>query len=540
MPTLALSRVPTMSLVALRKAVDRYLARRKRSPFEYVVLATIAFVLGAMIKYPDRAFGTRSRPDLKNKGSRGYPLIGNLPQILATRQDPLGAILNGHAKYGNTTTMTLPIIGRFISVNTVEDMEYILKTNMENYIKGDLFRRSFSDLLGQGIFTSDGQLWRFHRKTASNIFTTRLYRDLVKGAFRSTAGELATVLSQKMKRGEYADLQKHFHALTLDAFGRLTFGLEFHAISTEGTHEFGDAFDFMTHVTESRSANPFWPWTDLFVPGKKRRIREALATLDKYAAQAIEARRKETADEKEARSRDLLDHFINYEASYDDGSKLTDQELRDVFTNFMIAGRDTTAQGLTWAFYMLLTHPPVLARLREEIDTVFQGSDEYTYEQIVQDLPYAKAVFYETLRLHPPVPKNAKVAVHTDTLPCGVRVDPGDVVSYSNYALARNQDVWGPDAERFNPSRWLVEDPKAKSPFGKFRNESTFKFISFNAGPRICLGQTFATIEALTTMAFLLQKFDFKLAPDHPIPVYKPSVTLPMNNSLLVEVSKRQ
>ncbi|KAG0233648.1 hypothetical protein BGW42_007321 [Actinomortierella wolfii] len=536
MSSLALSRIPTLSLVGLKKAIDRYLAKQKRSPFEYIVLATIAFVVGAMIKYPNRAFGTRNRPDLK--GTPGYPLIGNLPHLLANRSDPLGHIVNGHIKYGNTMTMTVPILGRFISVNTVEDMEYILKTNMENYIKGDLFRRTFSDLLGQGIFTSDGQQWRFHRKTASNIFTTRLYRDLVKGAFRSTAGELATVLEQKMKRGEYANLQKHFHALTLDAFGRLTFGLEFHAISTEGTHEFGDAFDYMTHVTESRSANPFWPWTDPFVPGKKRKIRESLDILNKYAAQAVEARRKETEEEKEARSRDLLDHFINYE--YEDGSKLTDEELRDVFTNFMIAGRDTTAQGLTWSFYMLLTHPPVLAKLREEIDAVFQGSDEFTYEQIVHDLPYAKAVFYETLRLYPPVPKNAKVAVQADVLPCGARVDAGDIVSYSNYALARNQDVWGVDADQFRPERWLIEDPKAKSPFGKFRNESTFKFVSFNAGPRICLGQTFATIEALTTMSFLLQKFEFKLAPDHPIPVYKPSVTLPMNNSLLVEVTKRQ
>ncbi|KAG0260474.1 hypothetical protein DFQ27_003502 [Actinomortierella ambigua] len=527
-----------MSLVALRRSVDLYLARQKRSPFEYIVLATIAFLLGAMIKYPDRAFGTRSRPDLKDKGSRGYPLIGNLPQIFANRHDPLGAILKNHVKYGNTTTATVPIIGRFIAVNTVEDMEYILKTNMENYIKGDLFRRTFSDLLGQGIFTSDGQQWRFHRKTASNIFTTRLYRDLVKGAFRSTAGELATVLEQKMKRGEYADLQKHFHALTLDAFGRLTFGLHFHAISTEGTHEFGDAFDYMTHVTESRSANPFWPWTDPFVPGKKRKIQEAIGILDKYATQAVEARRKETEEEKGTRPRDLLDHFINYEN--DDGSKLTDAELRDVFTNFMIAGRDTTAQGLTWVFYMLMSHPPVLAKLHEEIDAVFQGSDEYTYEQVAHDLPYAKAVFYETLRLYPPVTKNAKVAVEADILPCGVRVDAGDVISYSSYALARNQEVWGADAERFNPDRWLNEDPKAKSPFGKFRNESTFKFNSFNAGPRICLGQTFATLEALTTMAFLLQKFDFKLAPDHPIPVYKPSLTIPMQDPLLVEISKRQ
>ncbi|KAG0231968.1 hypothetical protein BGW41_001986 [Actinomortierella wolfii] len=532
-----LVKIPIMSLVGLRRVVERLFYNRKRSPLEYIVLATLAVVLGAMIKYPDRAIFTRARPDLKKTTLPGYPLLGNLPAMLRRAEDPYNMLHLGMKHFGNKMSMTLPILGRMIFVNDAVSMEHILKTNMENYIKGQVFAFNMSDLLGRGIFVSDGQLWKLHRKTASNIFTTRFYRELVQGAFRRSALELGAALERYMNRGQHVDLQNEFLKLTLDVFGRLTFGLEFNALLTEGTNEFGDAFDYMTAAIDRRVQNPFWFITDRFIPGRRREIREAIATIDRYAAKAIHARRAESAAAREERPKDLLDHFINYQ--HDDGSTLSDTELRDVFTNFMIAGRDTTAQGLTWTFYMLMTHPRVLANLRQEIEAVCGEDDLLTYEMVNQDLPYAKAVFYETLRLYPPVPKNGKVAVNDDVLPDGTRVYKGDIIVYSNYTLGRNIELWGENAERFYPERWLQNDANAKSPFGKFRNESTFKFNSFNAGPRICLGQTFATLEALVTMAYLVQRFEFKLAPDHPIPLPKPSVTLPMQQPLSVQISRR-
>ncbi|KAF9970222.1 hypothetical protein BGZ73_007100 [Actinomortierella ambigua] len=534
------TKVPLMALVGLRRAIERLIYNRKRSPLEYVVLATIAVFLGAMIRYPNRAIFTRARPDLKNSTPPGYPLLGNLPDVLQGGEDQYKMLHLAIKHFGNKMSMTVPILGRMIFINDAESMEHVLKTNMENYIKGQVFAFNMSDLLGRGIFVSDGQLWKFHRKTASNIFTTRLYRELVQGAFKRSALELGAALERYMDRGQYVDLQNEFLKLTLDAFGRLTFGLEFNAVSTEGTNEFGDAFDFMTATIDKRVQNPFWFITDKLIPGRTRQIREAIATIDRYAAKAIQGRRAETPAAREQRPKDLLDHFINYQN--DDGTMLSEVELRDVFTNFMIAGRDTTAQGLTWTFYMLMTHPRVMANLRQELTAVV-GDDlgALTYEMIAQDLPYAKAVFYETLRLYPPVPKNGKVAVSEDVLPDGTRVYKKDLVVYSNYTLGRNVKLWGEDAERYYPERWLQEEAegKGRSPFGKFRNESTFKFNSFNAGPRICLGQTFATLEALVTMAYLVQRYEFRMAPDHPIALPKPSVTLPMQEALRVQVARR-
>lgn len=136
-----------------------------------------------------------------------------------------------------------------------------------------------------------------------------------------------------------------------------------------------------------------------------------------------------------------------------------------------------------------------MKNLVREIDTVLQGSHAYTYETMMHELPYLKAVFHETLRLYPPVPKNVKMVVDDDVLPGGLRVYRGDVIGISSYCLGRNKNVWGEDAEQFVPERWLVdygalpgEGVKANaSPFGKFKAESPYKFTSFNAGPRLCL-----------------------------------------------------
>ncbi|KAG9327690.1 hypothetical protein KVV02_006394 [Mortierella alpina] len=533
----------TVTLVGLSRFIDKQLRKnRKRSPLEYIVLGTLGVLVTAILKYPNRAFLTRARPDLKDKAVWGFPLIGSLPQVLRGIENQLASMNEGFRHFGGAYTMTLPVFGRIIFINSPEQIEYVLKTNFDNYIKGKLFADQLEDLLGKGIFVSDQDAWRFHRKTAANIFTTKLYRQLVQGTFVDTGLDLCTVLEESRIENRSVDLQELFLKLTLDAFGQLTFGLDFKSLLAEGTHEFGDAFDYLTANIDTRIANPFWFITDKIVPGKMNKLNGALGVLNKYAYMAIERRRAESAEEKDARPKDLLDHFINHVA--DDGSKLTDVELRDVFVNFMIAGRDTTAQTLTWQFYSLLTNPRVMNNLLREIEIVFNGSQSYTYEAMMQELPYLKAVFHETLRLYPPVPKNVKVVVEDDYIPGGIRVYKDDVIAMSTWCQGRNTDVWGPDAELFVPERWLVETnlekqmTSNKSPFGKFRSESPYKFTSFNAGPRLCLGQTFATLEGLVTTCLLLQKFTFRLEPGQKPAVPKGSVTLPMLHPLKVLVEK--
>ncbi|KFH68439.1 hypothetical protein MVEG_05254 [Podila verticillata NRRL 6337] len=499
----------TMILVGLKRFIERQIYKSKRSPFEYVVLATLGFLVAAVAKYPNRAFLTRARPDLEKCHAVGYPLLGNMPQLLRNRSDSLNSMNTAFKHFGDVFTLTIPLFGRIILVNSPEIVEHVLKTNFNNYIKGKIFYDQLRDILGHGIFVSDGDAWRFHRKTASNVFTTRLYRQLVEGAFRDSANDLIGVLEHSQKRSQGpVDLQALFLKLTLDAFGKLTFGLEFNAMQSEGSNDFGDAFDYLTADVDARSANPFWFITDKFEPGKSAALSKAIGTLHKWAKMAITARRNETPEAKEARQRDLLDHFYSYTS--DDGSRLDDTTLEEIFINFMIAGRDTTAQQLTWQFYSLMSNPRIMKNLVKEVDLVLQGSDTYTYETIMNELPYMKAVFHETLRLYPPVPKNVKTAVEDDVLPGGVKVYKGDVIGISSYCLGRNKAVWGEDAELFVPERWLVDEENNEHQDNNKANKTT-----------------------------LLQRFKFALLPGQPTPLAKPSMTLPMNQPLYATVSDR-
>ncbi|KAF9173809.1 cytochrome P450-dit2 [Mortierella sp. AD011] len=543
-----------MAIIALasgaRHFLERHLSKGDRSPTQIAVIAVLGIVIAAIAKYPDRAMFTRARPDLKDKTVPGWPLLGNLPEGLLEKRNQLYVIKSGFDQAGDVFSLTIPLRGRIIAINNPELIEYILKTNFNNFIKGETLTSQLIDILGSGIFVSDGDEWRLHRKTAVGVFTTKMYRQVTEGSFTLGARSLCSVLDKNERLGRPMDLQALFLKQTLDVFGKLTFGIEFNALNTEGPHEFENAFDFLLTNIDSRIMNPFWQWTDHLVPGKIRKIKSAIATLDKYAYVAIEKRKNESEADKEKRPKDLLDHFINHVD--EDGNKLTDQQLRDVFVSFMLAGRDTTGYTLSWQFYSLLASPRILKNVLKELDSVLRGSEKYTYETMMNELPYLKAVFHETLRLYPAVPRNIKEVVNDDVLPDGTIVYKDDKIIFSTWSMGRNKSVWGVDAEDFVPERWLVEDEVSSpahstvtpsghgvSPFGKFRMENMFKFNSFNCNPRLCLGQTFATLQAMVTTCMLLQNFDMTLVPGQPNPEPKPSAGLPMLRPLMVYASRK-
>ncbi|KAI8345089.1 putative P450 oxidoreductase, partial [Mortierella sp. GBAus27b] len=449
-------------------------------------------------------------------------------------------------------TTTIVGLGRVIAINDPVLLEHIMKTNFENYEKGYILNSTMSQVLGNGIFNSDGQLWKMHRKTASHVFSTKIYRALIDGPFTSHSLQLCSVLERAADEGRAVDLQALFLQLTLDAFAKLSFGLEINSMEKGGKDPFGSAFDFAVVATDERFMNPLWRVTDRLT-NQGRKMKDAVKVIDSYAFDAIKKRRAETTEEAQARQtrtgrEDLLDLFMKWRD--DDGRALTDIELRDVFINFIIAGRDTTAQALSWMYYEVMVNPTVEKNIWQELDQV---GDEPTYELLTKEMRYSSAVFHEALRLYPPVPRNLKTAVADDVLPNGVAVHAGDRIMFSTYAIGRNKSVWGPQAREFMPERWFESSAKEIEkgllsnrtyPDGhtwpKVRKESQFKFSSFNAGPRICLGQTFATLEALTIINMISSRFQFNLVPGQPKPEPVASLTLPMKNPLLVTVTRRQ
>jgi len=202
----------------------------------------------------------------------------------------------------------------------------------------------------------------------------------------------------------------------------------------------------------------------------------------------------------------LLDHLVRFT---DDPVILHDEVL-----NILIAGRDTTAASLTFAVYFLSQHPHVLERLRAEVLEKVGASRRPTYDDI-REMKYLRAVLNETMRLYPAVPFNVRFTVNETTIPNSdthgrpFYVPANTGVSYSVILMHRRKDLWGPDAEEFDPDRFLDER------VGKYLTPNPFIFLPFNAGPRICLGQQFAYNEMSFFLIRLLQQFaTIAFAPD--------------------------
>ncbi|ESQ37618.1 hypothetical protein EUTSA_v10002359mg, partial [Eutrema salsugineum] len=213
------------------------------------------------------------------------------------------------------------------------------------------------------------------------------------------------------------------------------------------------------------------------------------------------------------------------------------QFLRDMILSFMIAGRDTTGSALTWFFWLLSKNPQETAKIRQEINTKLSprtndGSeiDSFNHQELSK-LVYLHGALYEALRLYPPVPFQHKSPTKPDVLPSGHRVDASSKIVFCLYSLGRMKTVWGEDAAEFKPERWISES-------GRSIHVPSFKFLSFNAGPRTCLGKDVAMTQMKAVAVKIIQNYEIKVVKGHKIePV--PSVILHMKQGLKVMVTKR-
>ncbi|OAQ32007.1 cytochrome P450 [Linnemannia elongata AG-77] len=492
----------------------------------------LVYSIYILIKYRHTCISATPRSDLP--GPKGHPLIGNTIEMAkrppgSTHQRQMAF----HNQYGKVFSLTVLGLGRVIHVREPQVVDHILKVNFWAYEKGGFFRETLRPIFGDGIFSADGQHWRWQRKAASKIFNVNWYRTYTSTIFRQESQLVInyfnkiTDTSLTSMANKVIDLQAIFYLFTLDSFGRVGFGESFGClIDPEKEVPFAGAFDRLTANLSLRFNWPFWRLTDWWT-GNDKKVAADTKTVYDFAYNIIRRRRKRPGVLSSS-GKDLMQLFM--EATDENGERLTDEGLKDTLVNFLLAGRDTTAQGLSWMFYLIhrsQTRKEVLTKLREEIDTVLQGGFP-TYETI-QTQKYTKACFFETLRLYPSVPQNIRCVLEDDILPGGIKVYKGEKVTWGIWGMGRDTDIWGPDAEEFRPERWLQGD--------KFPSN---KFVSFHLGPRTCLGQQFAYIQAITVTSMLLQKFDFELVNPHNEPAYGTSLTLPMANGLPVRITRRR
>ncbi|KAI9026357.1 cytochrome P450 [Hyaloraphidium curvatum] len=477
------------------------------------LLALGGYVAYIFFKYSDRAYGTRARPDLPSS-SEAKPLVGDMFAMGKSQPYRLEEFLRKTRAAGEgkpfRQTLWNPVLGPLdiITVSDPKDVEDVLRDPYA-FIKGDLFIHNLGDFLGRGIFNSDGERWHAQRKTASHVFNVKNFRDVFSGDFIEEVNHLCDHLQKASDANATVDLQDLLLRCTLDSFGRLAMGTDFGCISQEpviknGKYslpdvEYMESFDFVNMLVSKRTVNPFWPVTER-LSGENAKLRKSQEVM-RRVADGIIAQKKAAIAKGEHKQKDMLDYFMvtkNFE-----GGLPPDDELRDFVANIVIAGRDTTAQTLTWLFYCLANHPEVERKVREELVSVL-GDKEPTYETL-KELKYTNAVFNETLRLYANVPGNLLTATKDAVLSgSGIKVYAGDRIQYSPWVMGRLKNIWGPDAEEFKPERWIDQ-------FGNLKKENQYKWPVFKAGPRICLGMNMATQEAMTFMAQIIRRFSLQL-----------------------------
>lgn len=461
------------------------------------------------------------------------PVAGTVFRMLF-HFDTLFDFLTDIARRNQTFRFIKPFRSEIYTTNPA-NVEHTLKNNFSKYIKGQSNCDMLRDLLGQGIFAVDGYKWRHQRKLASYEFSTKVLRDFSSSVFRINGAKLAKMISTAALSSYVFDIQKLLMKSTLDSIFKVGFGVDLNTLSDDSDElgsRFSTAFDDSNRMVFSRFFDVFWNLKRYFNIGQEAQLKRNIQVIDDFVFQLIHQKRVLMDSVKEEDGKDdILSRFII--ASEKDPEAMTDQYLRDIILNFIIAGKDTSANTLSWFFFMMCKHPLVQEKVVEEIRSSSSSSatgsksgdgwdiDDFALnltEEVLDRMQYLHAAITETLRLYPALPVDAKAAEEDDVLPDGFKVAKGDVVNYPAYAMGRMTYLWGEDAEDFRPERWLEN--------GVFRPESPFKFLAFHAGPRTCLGKEFAYRQMKIFAAILLRFFKFKLEDDAMNITYRTMFTL--------------
>ncbi|KAG9441324.1 hypothetical protein H6P81_017178 [Aristolochia fimbriata] len=486
------------------------------------------------------------------RGPRVWPLFGSLPGLIENADRMHDWIADNLRNCGGTyqtCIFAFPYLTRRQGLVTVtsdpRNVEHILRTRFDNFPKGPTWHAVFLDLLGDGIFNSDGNTWLFQRKTAALEFTTRTLRQaMARWVSRAIRDRFCPILAAAQAERRPVDLQDLLLRLTFDNICGLAFGKDPETLAPGlPENRFATAFDRATEATLQRFILPelIWKVKKWLRLGLEVSLTRSLDDIDGYLSHVISTRKLELMNQQPnvaLAHDDLLSRFMKKkESSY------SDKFLQHVALNFILAGRDTSSVALSWFFWLVSQNPRVEAKIMDELAGVLgqtRGtdpskwiSDPLTFDELDR-LVYLKAALSETLRLYPSVPEDSKHVVRDDTLPDGTFVPAGSSVTYSIYSMGRMKTIWGEDCAEFRPERWLSGD---ETRFEAGRGDS-YRFVAFNGGPRVCLGKDLAYLQMKSIAAAVLLRHRIAVAPGHKVE-QKMSLTLFMKYGLWVQVHER-
>jgi len=426
-------------------------------------------------------------------------LLRELPKI---RRDILGTHLRWHQKYGDI--VRIPFRPATFIIHDPEDIKHVLLNNTGNYRKVGRFIRD-NRIVGKGLFSSEEPLHMRQRRLIQPMFH---HDQLV--SYTSAIAESTDQYLSNWKDGDIIEMSGEMMRLTLTIVGKSLFSINL-------LEESVDLINAWTTCQHEITRFQHYPFLNFLPEAVKPRFNRALRELNDAINQLIEKRRA-----ARERPHDLLSVLL--EATYEDGSGMSTQQIRDEVMTFLIAGHETTGNSIAWTLWLLSQHPEVERAVREE--TQAANSATATPADLVSRFPYLRMVIAESLRLYPGAWNIARQAVAADVLPSGTPIPAMSVISMIQYASHRNPKYF-PDPECFDPLRFDVRKQIVQ-----------FSYFPFGGGPRHCIGEQFAKMEITMILAELLRRFHLTLVPGQVIEP-EPLITLRPKHGILMRVSRR-
>ena len=437
-------------------------------------------------------------------GPPGHFLLGNLPEFA---RDLLAFHEQCRDQYGDVVRLKLGTRTIYV-LNHPDLIHEVLVAQHRNFVKHSFFWRHVTAIFGTGLLTSEGDSWLRQRRLMAPAF----HRERIT-AYGETMVAYTLRMLADWRPGDVRNLHHDMMRLTLEIVGKVLFDTDVGA----DADAIGRAFDGVTDEIAERFRRPvFVPdWVPL--PGNIR-YRRGVATLDRLVYRIIAEHRANGAQ-----GGDLLSMLM--QVRDEDGTQMSDRQLRDEAITLLLAGHETTALALSWTWYLLARHPEVDARLGQELKTVLDGRAPSP-----ADLPmlrYTEQVIVESMRLFPPAYGLGREALR-DCEIGGYHVPAGTTLFMSPWLMHRDAR-WFSEPKRFRPERWND---------GLAERLPRHAYMPFGGGPRICIGNSFAMMEAVLVLATCAQRFRVEQVSEETVVPF-PTITLRPRGGVTLRVTER-
>jgi cytochrome P450 len=418
--------------------------------------------------------------------------------------DPIGFVARRFERYGDIYYAPTKSTGLYV-LRHPDHLREVLVTRASSFHKTHTAFARLSIVLGDGLLTSDGDVWRRQRRMVQPAFSQARLAGYV-----GVMADEATRAASGWRDGEVRDMNREMMQLTLRVVSRTLFG---HDVSPRHVDDVGRAMRLFQQSLVRPDVLPAW------MPSRQRqRMRRALEALDAMTYSIIAARRSNPS-----RATDLLQMLVDAVDEEGDRGRLSEKELRDQLVTLFLAGHETTAHALTWTLYLLSRNPSAQRMLHGELERVL-GTRDPAYDDLAQ-LPYTGQVIEESMRLFPPVYSIARKA-HQDVEIGGYAVRAGSELILWVYMTHRDPRFF-PDPGVFRPERFTPEEEERRP---------KLSYLPFGAGPRACIGKVFALLEARLILATLARRFRFELLPDQGVEP-RPRITLVPKRAMRMRLS---